>query len=218
MNKAAVSVTGKRRYHDIEAGRRQPVSPSGAYHAGIYSNSSGSLTISGDENDSLTAQGGDSRNGIYSVSGDVTISGGTVTATGGNSTDSVGSGGRGIYSVSGDVTISGGTVNANGGDGKNGSDGGDGISSDSLTISGGTVTTEKAAGGDDGGSGVRHLAATAASPSPAVRSSCQRRQQRRYLVNGGRGISSYGGVTVSGGTVNATGGVSVLTGDRRLRA
>ena len=60
--------------------------------------SSGSLTISGDENDSLTAQGGDSRNGIYSVSGDVTISGGTVTATGGNSTGSYGSGGDGIHS------------------------------------------------------------------------------------------------------------------------
>ena len=119
------------------------------------------LTLKGDNH--LTGgngdtYGGDGKNGSgggdgITSSGSLTISGGTVTATGGNSTDSVGSGGRGIYSVSGDVTISGGTVNANGGDGKNGSDGGDGISSDSLTISGGTVTT-KGGSGDDGGSGV----------------------------------------------------------------
>ncbi len=75
-NNAAVSVTGS---------GNTTIKLDGDNHLaggnGIYSNSSGSLTISGDENDSLTAQGGDSRNGIYSVSGDVTISGGTVTAT-----------------------------------------------------------------------------------------------------------------------------------------
>ena len=99
-NKAAVSVTGS---------GNTTIKLDGDNHLtggnGIYSNSSGSLTISGDENDSLTAQGGDSRNGIYSVSGDVTISGGTVTATGGNSTGSYGSGGDGIRS--GDIDLSG---------------------------------------------------------------------------------------------------------------
>ena len=110
------------------------------------------LTLKGDNH--LTGGNGDTYGGDGIAStGSLTISGGTVTATGGDSTSSVGSGGSGIYSVSGDVTISGGTVNANGGDGKNGSDGGDGISSDSLTISGGTVTT-KGGSGDDGGSGV----------------------------------------------------------------
>lgn len=98
--KAAVSVTGS---------GNTTIELDGDNHLtggnGIYSNSSGSLTISGDENDSLTAQGGDSRNGIYSVSGDVTISGGTVTATGGNSTGSYGSGGDGIRS--GDIDLSG---------------------------------------------------------------------------------------------------------------
>ena len=107
-NNAAVSVTGS---------GNTTIKLDGDNHLaggnGIYSNSSGSLTISGDENDSLTAQGGDSRNGIYSVSGDVTISGGTVTATGGNSTGSYGSGGDGIRSDGG-VTISGGTVKAAG--------------------------------------------------------------------------------------------------------
>ena len=200
-NKAAVSVTGS---------GNTTIKLDGDNHLtggnGIYSNSSGSLTISGDENDSLTAQGGDSRNGIYSVSGDVTISGGTVnanggdgkngsdggdgihsgsltisggtvTATGGGSTGSNGLGGRGICSDSGGVTISGGsTVTANGGNGGS-IGGGSGIySNGSVTISGGTVN----AAGGDGKDGY-----------------------------GGDGIrSSSGGVTISGGTVTANGGNS----------
>ena len=138
-NKAAVSVTGS---------GNTTIKLDGDNHLtggnGIYSNSSGSLTISGDENDSLTAQGGDRRNGICSDSGGVTISGGsTVTANGGNGSD----GGSGISSSSG-VTVSDGTVTANGGNGGNVS--GDGIRSDGgVTISGGTV---KAAGGSSGSS------------------------------------------------------------------
>ena len=148
-NKAAVSVTGS---------GNTTIKLDGDNHLtggnGIYSNSSGSLTISGDENDSLTAQGGDSRNGIYSVSGDVTISGGTVTATGGNSTGSYGSGGDGIHS--GSLTISGGTVTANGGNstGSYGS-GGDGIrSGGGVTISGNTVNAAGGNGGNVGGYGI----------------------------------------------------------------
>ena len=128
-NKAAVSVTG-----------------------------SGNTTIKLDGDNHLT--GG---NGIYSNSiGSLTISGGTVTATGGGSTGSNGLGGRGICSVSGGVTISGGsTVTANGGNGNsggtvtaNGGNGGnvsgDGIRSfDRVAISGGTV---EAAGGSSGSS------------------------------------------------------------------
>ena len=149
-NKAAVSVTGS---------GNTTIKLDGDNHLtggnGIYSNSSGSLTISGDENDSLTAQGGDSRNGIYSVSGDVTISGGTVTATGGNSTGSYGSGGDGIHS--GSLTISGGTVTATGG-GSTGSNGlgGRGICSDSggVTISGGSTVTANGGNGSSGGDGI----------------------------------------------------------------
>ena len=148
-NNAAVSVTGS---------GNTTIKLDGDNHLaggnGIYSNSSGSLTISGDENDSLTAQGGDSRTGIYSVSGDVTISGGTVTATGGNSTGSYGSGGDGIRSDGGGVTISGGTVTANGGNSTN-SSGGYGIRSLDVAISSGTVTAN---GGDSkdgyGGDGI----------------------------------------------------------------
>ena len=148
-SEAAVSVTG-------EGNTNIELDGDNALKSDIYSSgisSSGSLTISGGENDSLTAQGGSGADGIYS-SGSLTISGGTVTANGGSGGG--GDGGDGIWS-SGGVTISGGsTVTANGGIGGNVS--GDGIRSDSgdVTISGGTV---KAAGGDSkdgyGGDGIR---------------------------------------------------------------
>ena len=196
-NKAAVSVTGS---------GNTTIKLDGDNHLtggnGIYSNSSGSLTISGDENDSLTAQGGDSRNGIYSVSGDVTISGGTVTATGGNSTGSYGSGGDGIHS--GSLTISGGTVTATGG-GSTGSNGlgGRGIYSVSggVTISGGTV---KAAGGDSkdgyGGRGI------SSSGSVTISGNTVNAAGGNGGKVGGYGICSFDRVAISGGTVNAAGG------------
>ena len=198
-NKAAVSVTGS---------GNTTIKLDGDNHLtggnGIYSNSSGSLTISGGENDSLTAQGGDSRNGIYSVSGDVTISGGTVTATGGNSTGSYGSGGDGIHS--GSLTISGGTVTATGG-GSTGSNGlgGRGIySNGSVTISGGTV---KAAGGDgsDGGSGISSSSGVTVSDGTVTANGGN---STGSYGSGGDGIRSDGGVTISGGTVTAAGGDS----------
>ena len=117
--------------------------------------SSGSLTISGGEKDSLTAKGGSGLSGIFS-SGGVTISGGTVKATGGSSGSSGSDSGDGIHS--GSVTVSGGTVNATGGSGADGS-GGSGIrtfSSGGVTISGGTVNANGGDGGNgkDGGDGI----------------------------------------------------------------
>ena len=194
-NKAAVSVTGS---------GNTTIKLDGDNHLtggnGIYSNSSGSLTISGDENDSLTAQGGDSRNGIYSVSGDVTISGGTVTATGGGSTGSNGLGGRGICSDSGGVTISGGsTVTANGG---NGSHGGSGISSSSgVTVSDGTVTANGGNGGNVSGDGIRSDGGVTISGGTVKAAGGDSKDGY-----GGDGIRSDGGVTISGNTVNAAGG------------
>ena len=139
--------------------------------------STGSLTITGGENGSLTAQGGSGADGghgghgIYS-NGSLTISGGsTVTANGGNGGNVSGDG----ISSNGSVTISGSTVNATGGDGSGRSgDGGSGITSNGgVTVSGGTVNAK-------GGSGKNG--------------------------NGGDGITSNGGVTISGSTVNTTGG------------
>ena len=142
-NKAAVSVTGEGDTNIKLDGDN--ALKSDIYRSGIYGSGSGSLTISGGENDSLTAQGGSGANGISS-SGSLTISGGTVTANGDD-------GGRGISS-SGSVTISGGTVKAAGGDSKDGY-GGDGIRSDGgVTISGNTVNAAGGSGGKVGGYGI----------------------------------------------------------------
>ena len=192
QSKAAVSVTGSGNTTIKLDGDN--ALKSDIYRSGIYG--SGSLTITGGENDSLTAQGGSGANGISS-SGSLTISGGTVTATGGNSTGIVGYGGSGIYSSSG-VAISGGAVTANGGDSKDGY-GGNGIYSSSVAISGGTV---KAAGGNGkdgyGGNGISSTSTTISGGT--------------VTANGGSGNSSGGngirsnGVTISGGAVNAAGG------------
>ena len=191
-NKAAVSVTGS---------GNTTIKLDGDNHLtggnGIYSNSSGSLTISGDENDSLTAQGGDSRSGISSSSG-VTVSDGTVTANGGNGAD--GSGGSGIRTFSsGGVTISGGTVNANGGDG---GDGASGISSSSgVTVSDGTVTANGGNGGNVSGDGIRSDGDVTISGGTVKAAGGDSKDGY-----GGDGIRSGGGVTISGNTVNAAGG------------
>ena len=165
--------------------------------------STGSLTISGGENDSLTAQGGSGADGSYGghgiySNGSLTISGGTVNATGGDGSNVNGSG----ISSNGSVTISGGTVNATGG---NGSHGGNGIySRSSLTISGGTVN---AAGGDGqdgyGGDDIRSSSGGVTISGGTV------------TANGGNSTNSSGGygissldVAISGGTVTANGGDS----------
>ena len=192
--KAAVSVTGEGDTNIKLDGDN--ALKSDIYRSGIYGSGSGSLTISGGENDSLTAQGGSGADGIYS-SCSLTISGGTVTANGDD-------GGRGIYSRGG-VTISGGsTVTANGGNGGS-IGGGSGIySNGSVTISGGTVN---AAGGDGkdgyGGDGIRSSSGGVTISGGTV------------TANGGNSTNSSGGygissldVAISGGTVTANGGDS----------
>ena len=100
------------------------------------------LTLKGDN--SFT--GGISGNSSYdlsgiSSSGSLTISGGTVNATGGNGKD--GYGGYGISSS--DVAISGGTVNAAGGSSSR--NGGSGIYSSGIDLSGSLELTAKAGKG-----------------------------------------------------------------------
>ena len=113
--------------------------------------SSSGVTVS---DGTVTANGGNGGNvsgdGIRSDGG-ITISGGTVKAAGGDSKD--GYGGDGIRSGGG-VTISGNTVNAAGGNG--GKVGGYGICSfDRVAISGGTVEAAGgSSGSSNGGSGI----------------------------------------------------------------
>ena len=191
-NKAAVSVTGEGDTNIKLDGDN--ALKSDIYRSGIYG--SGSLTISGGENDSLTAQGGSGANGISS-SGSLTISGGTVTANGDD-------GGRGISS-SGSVTISGGsTVTANGGSGT--ISGGDGIcSSGGVTISGGSTVTANGGNGGSlvGGDGIRSGGGLTVSDGTVTAKGGNGDSKDGY---GGDGIRSGGGVTISGNTVNAAGG------------
>ena len=191
-NKAAVSVTGEGDTN-IELNGDNALK-SDIYRSGIYG--SGSLTISGGENDSLTAQGGSGANGISS-SGSLTISGGTVTANGDD-------GGRGISS-SGSVTISGGsTVTANGGNGT--ISGGDGIcSSGGVTISGGSTVTANGGNGGSliGGDGIRSGGGLTVSDGTVTAKGGNGDSKDGY---GGDGIRSGGVVTISGNTVNAAGG------------
>ena len=190
-NKAAVSVTGEGDTNIKLDGDN--ALKSDIYRSGIYG--SGSLTISGGENDSLTAQGGSGANGISS-SGSLTISGGTVTANGDD-------GGRGISS-SGSVTISGGsTVTANGGNGGS-LVGGDGIrSGGGLTVSDGTVTA-KGGNGDSkdgyGGDGIRSGGGVTISGNTVNAAGGYGGKV------GGYGICSFDRVAISGGTVEAAGG------------
>ncbi|RAW50700.1 hypothetical protein C4N26_13885 [Faecalibacterium prausnitzii] len=197
-NKAAVSVTGEGDTNIKLNGDN--ALKSDIYRSGIYGSGSGSLTISGGENDSLTAQGGSGANGISS-SGSLTISGGsTVTANGGSGTIS---GGDGICS-SGGVTISGGsTVTANGGNGGS-LVGGDGIrSGGGLTVSDGTVTA-KGGNGDSkdgyGGDGIRSGGVVTISGNTVNAAGGYGGKV------GGYGICSFDRVAISGGTVEAAGG------------
>ena len=191
-NNAAVSVTGEGDTNIKLDGDN--ALKSDTYRSGIYG--SGSLTISGGENDSLTAQGGSGANGISS-SGSLTISGGTVTANGDD-------GGRGISS-SGSVTISGGsTVTANGGSGT--ISGGDGIcSSGGVTISGGSTVTANGGNGGSlvGGDGIRSGGGLTVSDGTVTAKGGNGDSKDGY---GGDGIRSGGVVTISGNTVNAAGG------------
>ena len=191
-NKAAVSVTGEGDTNIKLDGDN--ALKSDIYRSGIYG--SGSLTISGGENDSLTAQGGSGANGISS-SGSLTISGGTVTANGDD-------GGRGISS-SGSVTISGGsTVTANGGSGT--ISGGDGIwSGGGVTISGGSTVTANGGNGGSlvGGSGISNGGSLTVSDGTVTAKGGNGDSKDGY---GGDGIRSGGVVTISGNTVNAAGG------------
>ena len=195
-NKAAVSVTGEGDTNIKLDGDN--ALKSDIYRSGIYG--SGSLTISGGENDSLTAQGGSGANGISS-SGSLTISGGTVTANGDD-------GGRGISS-SGSVTISGGsTVTANGGSGT--ISGGDGIcSSGGVTISGGSTVTANGGNGGSlvGGDGIRSGGGLTVSDGTVTAKGGNGDSKDGYGGKvGGYGICSFDRVAISGGTVEAAGG------------
>ncbi|MDD6189713.1 MAG: InlB B-repeat-containing protein [Clostridiales bacterium] len=147
----------------------------------------GNITISGTAD--VTAQGGNAGGnggggagiggGYYSNGGTINISGGKVTATGGS--DSAGIGG-GFQAEGGTINISGGTVIATGHEDGAGIGGGSYGAGGTITISGTANVTAKGGSSNSGcGAG----------------------------IGGGGGLSGAGAggtITISGGTVKATGG------------
>ena len=119
----------------------------GDHNAGIGGSdggSGGTITISGGN---VTANGGEHGAGIggayFGPGGNITINGGTVTATGGYGSAGIGGGQGGS---GGTITVNGGIVTANGGQYGAGTGGGLGGSGGTVTIDGGTVT---AVGGNE---------------------------------------------------------------------
>ena len=171
---------------DKEAGSGSLKATGGQYAAGIgnggyYGNggnrSGENITITGGTVTATGGWGGAGIGGGYYGSGkNITIKGGTVTATGGD--EGAGIGGGYYYGNGENIKITDGTVNATGGWGGAGIGGGggyDGCSGKNITITGGTVT----AGGGDRGAGI------------------------------GGGINGSGeDITITGGTVTADGGVN----------
>ena len=204
-NKAAVSVTGEGDTNIKLDGDN--ALKSDIYRSGIYGSGSGSLTISGGENDSLTAQGGSGANGISS-SGSLTISGGTVTANGDDGGRGISSNGGGTSSGGSSVTSNGGSDNGTGGHrrGSGTISGGDGIcSSGGVTISGGSTVTANGGNGGSlvGGDGIRSGGGLTVSDGTVTAKGGNGDSKDGY---GGDGIRSGGVVTISGNTVNAAGG------------
>ena len=162
---AAVSVTGSGNTNIELKGNNTLTSGSG--HAGLEHNKtddSGTLTITDNDNDGkLDAKGGTGIGGGYANDGQVTITGGTITATGTNGGAGIGGGKASanangqVNGGDGDVTITGGTITATGdswGAGIGGGYGGDG----NVEITGGEITATGGyyAAGIGGGAAVNY--------------------------------------------------------------
>lgn len=183
--KAALSVQGKGNV-EIELDGDNELK-SGTDRAGLEKTSAGTLTLKDDNKEagSLTATGGVSAAGIgggFQGNGEnITITGGTVNATGGGAGIGGGNGGdNGNGGVGNNITITGGTVTATGGFNAAGIGGGINGKGENITIKGGTVN---ATGGESGagiGGGSNNSG------------------------GGGNGKN----ITITGGTVNAAGGSS----------
>ncbi len=115
---------------------------------GAWAGSCGDITISGG---TVSAMGGENAAGIGSgngiACGDITISGGTVTATGGENGAGIGSGYTGA--ACGKITISGGTVTATGGtEGAGIGSGSNGSECGAITITSGVTKVTATKGSD----------------------------------------------------------------------
>ena len=212
--KAALSVQGKGNV-EIELDGDNELK-SGTQSAGLEKTSTGTLTLKDDNNEagSLTATGGFNSAGIgggYLGDGkNITITGGEVTASGGDNWDDCGAGiGGGNGGVGKNITITGGTVNATGGYGGGAAGiGGAFANGENITITGGTVNVT---GGYGGGAGIGGGAEGGGGNNITIKGGTVTATGGGYRGNSGAGIgggSSGSGenITINDGKVTATGG------------
>ena len=217
--KAALSVQGKGNV-EIELDGDNELK-SGTQSAGLEKTSTGTLTLKDDNNEagSLTATGGFNSAGIgggYLGDGkNITITGGTVTATGGYGGGAAGIGGA--FANGENITITGGTVNAAGsyfdhGMGAGIGGGAEGGGGNNITIKGGTVTAT--GGGYRGNSGAGIGGGSSGSgENITINDGKVTATGGSYAAGiGGGSVGAWGGdagsgknITINGGTVNATG-------------
>lgn len=182
---------------------------SGEYHAGVHKGNAGNLTVTTPEGGtgSLNATGGKGGAGIGGdIDGgkgnNITISGGTIVATGGEHSAGIGGGGNGSAKDASNITVSGGNVTAYGSGYAAGIGGGNSGSGADIEITGGQVT---ATGGDQGagiGGGKGGNGSDITVSNGTVNAT-----GGNYAAGIGGGISGDGsGITVSGGNVTANGG------------
>ena len=202
--KAALSVRGSGNV-TIELDGKNELK-SGFNRAGLEKNTSdstGKLTLKDDNNEagSLKATGNFNGAGIGGSKDNgtnkITITGGTVTAAGGNG---AGIGGGGYNGNGEDITITGGTVTATSEEGGAGIGGGEQGNGKNITITGGRVnavgTDGAGIGGGEQGNGedITITSGTVTATSKAGGAGI------------GGGISGYGkNITITGGTVTADG-------------
>ena len=214
--KAALNVQGEGNV-EIELDGKNELK-SGYYRAGLEKNNStsaGTLTLKDDKeagNGSLNAEGGELSAGIGACyeqgTKNIIITGGTVTATGGDGGAGIGGGsdGRNSGSNGKNITITGSTVTAKGGNGSAGIGGGVAGIGEAITITGSTVTATGGIGaagigggcGGDNGNG-ENITITGSRVTATGNS-------------GGAGIG--GGERCDGENITITGSTVTATGDR----
>lgn len=184
------------------------------YGAGIFVPEDTSLEINTPEGKtgSLTAVGSAYANSaaigssLNEPSGKITIKGGTINATGGDSAAAIGSG---AYGKAGEIIISGGNITANGGISGAAIGSGEGGETTSIRVTGGII---EATGGNAGaaiGSGSNGNSGTISVSGGELKLSAA---LNASTIGAGR-KGSTGNISLTGGVIEATGSYTVIGAD-----
>ena len=199
--KGTNSVTGS--YHTYPG--IQPAHKDGTEDYTLTIKGDGELTVSPHRINDLSKAAGIGA-GTNIPCGNIVIEGGTINATGGDSSGAGIGGGSGYNGSCGIITIKGGTINANGGNNGAGIGGGDNNAScDDITISGGEIY---ATGGSLTGAGI---GAGNNSSCDAIKITGGTITANGNKVGAGIGGGYHGScksIYIDGGEITATGGSS----------